>query len=231
MRIGADFGDRAPKSAFSDEGLMAFFPGERKTLNNVHGLMAYPSEPQPQLGAMGLPSVVPLVSLGSFLKEFSAAVSRNQRLTERDRLAFALFNSSFFQPTADSRFLLLMMAVEALIDPAPKTPEAQQYVADFQAKVENSSLNSSEKDSFLGSLEWLRQESISMAGQRLASERLSDKTYLDKTPPKFFSYVYSIRSNLVHGTMPFPTFREVSFIAANLEVFVSDLLTATFAQR
>ena len=27
IRIGADFGDRAPKSAFSDEGLKLFFPG------------------------------------------------------------------------------------------------------------------------------------------------------------------------------------------------------------
>jgi hypothetical protein len=39
VRIGVDFGDRAPKSAFTDLGLKGFFPGARKSLNNVHGLM------------------------------------------------------------------------------------------------------------------------------------------------------------------------------------------------
>lgn len=43
-RIGADFGDRAPKSFFTEHGLKALFPsGERLTRNNVHGLMVYPS--------------------------------------------------------------------------------------------------------------------------------------------------------------------------------------------
>jgi hypothetical protein len=49
--------------------------------------------------------------------------------------------------------------------------------------------------------------------------------YGDRTAPDFFSYCYQMRSNLVHGNLPVPTFEEVGGVAATLEVFVSDLLT------
>ena len=39
------------------------------------------------------------------------------------------------------------------------------------------------------------------------------------------SHVYQLRSNLVHGNLPYPTFETVGAVAGALEVFVSDLLT------
>jgi hypothetical protein len=228
-RIGADFGDRAPKSSFTEHGLRAFFPGERRSLNNVHGLMAYPSEPKPQFVAFGPHSFLRGVTVESFTDEFGAAVSRNQRLTDRERLAFSLFNSSFFQPAADARFLLLTMAIEALIEPVQKSQDCVQKIDGFIKQIEESSLEPGEKNSLIGSLRWLRDESITRAGKRLAREKLGDKSYEGKSAPDFFSAIYSLRSSLVHGREPFPTFAEINAIAATLEVFVSDLLTAPVA--
>jgi hypothetical protein len=81
------------------------------------------------------------------------------------------------------------------------------------------------KNSLIGSLRWLRDESISHAGKRLATETLGDKTYDGKKAAKSFSHGYSLRSNLVHGNMLYPTFDEISGVVATLETFVSDLLT------
>jgi hypothetical protein len=39
-----------------------------------------------------------------------------------------------------------------------------------------------------------------------------------------FEVPYNLRSRLVHGTDPFPSFEDVSSIVADVEVFVSDLL-------
>lgn len=143
-------------------------------------------------------------------------------------LALALFNASFFQRSADSRFVLLVMAVEALIDPAPRSAEARAYVDGLITQTRSSSLSEAEKQSIIGALRCLRNESINSAGRRLASARLPSKFYQDKLPPDFFSHCYQLRSNLVHGNLPFPTFEEVGAAAATLEVFVSDLLTVPF---
>jgi hypothetical protein len=50
-------------------------------------------------------------------------------------------------------------------------------------------------------------------------------TYSGMAPVKFFDHCYQLRSRLVHGQQPFPTSDEVSEVVAQLEVFVSDLLT------
>jgi hypothetical protein len=41
VRIGADFGDRAPQSSFTLAGLERFGAPDRRTLNDVHGLMVF----------------------------------------------------------------------------------------------------------------------------------------------------------------------------------------------
>jgi len=227
MRIGADFGDRGPKGQFTSYGLQSLEGNiKQRVLNNAHGLMVYSADPKPVFVAWEGWNPLRGVSLESFESEFSATIALNRRLTDRERLAFSLFNASFFQPAADSRFLLLTMAVEALIEPVPKSTEAVRHVDGFIKEIKHSTLQQNEKQSLIGSLKWLRDESINKAGQRLAAERLGNKIYGGKTAPAFFSEVYSTRSNLVHGKVTFPTFQQVNAMAATLEVFVSDLLTA-----
>jgi hypothetical protein len=227
IRIGVDFGGRAPKGFFMPHGLqMLEQQMQRRVLNNEHGLMVYSSEPAPVFAATGPADLILSSSPESFEREFSATITRNRALTERERLAFSLFHASFFQPTADGRFLLLVMAIEALIDPKRKSPEAVRHVDGFITQIKNSSLDLNERCSLIGSLKWLRDESINKAGQRLVAERLGDKIYGGKTAPKFFSKVYATRSKLVHGQVPIPTFEQVNALAAPLEVFVSELLTA-----
>jgi hypothetical protein len=57
------------------------------------------------------------------------------------------------------------------------------------------------------------------------SNRLGDRCYGDKVASEFFMHCYQLRSNLVHGNLPYPSFEEVGNTCGTLEVFMSDLLT------
>jgi hypothetical protein len=160
-----------------------------------------------------------------FERIFAYAVANLLELSFRDRLSLELFNASFFQKSADSRFLMLVMAIEALLEQSPRSPEATRHVESMIAATKDSeSLKPEEKESLIGGMRWLRYESINRAGRRLAKENLGERTYMDKSAPSFFSYCYTLRSRLVHGEHPLPSQQDIASVVAQLEVFVSDLL-------
>ena len=225
VRVGADFGHRAAKGMFTSHGLTWVEEqiGQR-VLKNIHGLMVFQSEPRPRFASTKF-QITRGASPEVFMSAFTQAIAFQPQISERDLLAYTLFNASFFQPTADSRFLLLVMSIEALIEPALRSLTAQSHVESLIAQTKSSLLPVEERDSILGSLRWLLRESINQAGKRLTTERLPGRVYVDKTASEFFSHCYQMRSNLVHGNLPVPTFEEVGGVAATLEVFVSDLLT------
>lgn len=225
LRIGADFGSRAPKSVVTEAGLaMLEAQTGHRYLNDVHGLLLYESEPPPRFASSRL-DVVRGVPKDRFERVFSYAVEHPRELSDHERLSLDLFNASYFQNSADSRFLMLMMAVEALLIPALRSPAATAHVDALKRMTrESDKLSTQEKGSLLGSLTWLLRESINQTGRRLAEERLGSRTYTDMKPPAFFSYCYDLRSRLVHGNPPFPTQQEIGSAVGQLEVFVSDLL-------
>lgn len=225
VRVGADFGHRAAKGAFTEHGLK--WVEERigqRALNNVHGLMTFQSKPAPRFVSSSA-DMTRGVNSDSFMAIFRESIQKAPVLSDGETVAFTLFNASFFQPTSDSRFLMLVMALEALIEPLERSSEARSLVDAFveQAKA---ALPPNERDSLIGSLNTLKNESISRAGRRLVKERLDGRQYGGKDAASFFTYCYKLRSNLVHGNLPIPTFEEIGAAAAPLEVFVSDLLTA-----
>jgi hypothetical protein len=225
VRVGADFGSRAAKGAFTGEGLKLLEQQHgKRILNDVHGLMVYEAEPRPGF-AQTKANMLRGVNQESFLQAFNGAVVMHPKLTEREQLAFSLFNASFFQPTADSRFLLLVMSIEVLIEPAPRSIESQSHVKSLIAATKAASIPSEERESMLGTIRWLAKESINKAGRRLVTSRLGTRQYEGRSAADFFTHVYNMRSNLVHGNMPYPTFDMVGAVAAPLEVFVSELLT------
>ena len=149
-------------------------------------------------------------------------------VSEREQTAFGLYSGSMFVASlADARFLMLMMAMETLIEQEPRSDAAVAHVDRLIEQTRESGLPSPEITSLRSSLEYLRRESISAAGRRLAQERLAGRTYGDpvkESPSKFFTGCYELRSRLVHGYHPRPTFNEVNGHVAGLELMVSDLL-------
>jgi hypothetical protein len=196
-----------------------------RVLNDVHGLMVYESEPPPRFAAISADALRG-VPQDHFEKIFSHALVRPRVINERERLSLELFNASFFQKSADSRFLVLVMAVEALLEPSLRSSAALLHVESLIAATNRpESLSPEEKQSLLGALSWLRYESINQTGRRLAEKYLGGQVYMNMKPPSFFSYCYNLRSRLVHSEHPLPPQQEIGAAVAQLEMFVSDILS------
>jgi hypothetical protein len=147
-------------------------------------------------------------------------------LTQEQRAAYALYAGSFSQPSNDARFALLMLAVESLIVLEPRPAEVVSHVDELIRLTGSSNLPQPEIDSLLGSLRWLRRESISRAGRRLAKLVPRRFTNASESASEFFAKCYDLRSNLFHGNHPLPSREEIDARASELEVFVGDLLSA-----
>ena len=119
---------------------------------------------------------------------------------------------------------MLVMAIETLLDPKPRPESSRAHVEHLNALTQAADVPNSERASLLGSLQWLRLQSIRQAGKAVAAT-LGDRTYMDMTPSKFFDHCYELRSRLVHGKPPLPERQEVDVSAAHLERFVAQLLS------
>lgn len=163
-----------------------------------------------------------------FLETFTHIANCSFELTSKERLSLEFFHASFFQQSIDARFLLLVTAIEALIETRQRSDEAVKHVDHLiQLTHESNSLDRKEKDSLVGSLRWLRQQSINQAGRELASTKLGGRTYMNLSASDFFRRCYDIRSRLVHGSTPPPSvLSEIGEFETPLKRFVSDLLCA-----
>ncbi len=182
--IGADFGDRAAFALAMRPALdRATADAGAPVMNDVHGLMTFPTSPSPIMMRVGPVTVTVSPSRERFVEtEWNLAESR-VILPEASTVAYDLFSASFSAAIPDARFMLLMMALETLLTPPARSDEAQALVRSLIASTEASGLPEGEIKSIVGSLQWLLRESISRTGRALA-KRLGDERYQDETPSK-----------------------------------------------
>jgi hypothetical protein len=221
--VGADFGERAPGSAFTEYGLRTLETQlGRRALNDVHGIMTFECEPRPTFVSQALEMTVGK-NPESLRRAIDHAASIGLRLTPQQRVAFDLYSASFFLPVADARFLMLMMAVETLITLEPRSEKEQRHIATLITATRAAALEKSTIHSMISTLGWLKYESISQGGRRLAAS-LGERLYGGDRPVAFFTNCYELRSALVHGKYPRPSRDEVDGRAATLEHFVGHLI-------
>ena len=228
LRLGADFGSRAAKSGVTEAGLSLISKNTgRPVLNDVHGMVVYDRTAMPQVAFISMQGdMIRGVAVEQFLTVFETVLSRPREIDDRERVALELFNASFFQTSEDSRFLLLMSGLEALIVQRPRSEAVCIFLRTLSETIEAAhGIDAMERDALKQGVGQFRRESIGQAGRRLVSEALDGRTYKEMTPSDFFDRCYRLRSRLVHGDLPFPTREELSGVVAQLEVMLSDLLS------
>lgn len=223
--LGADFGGRAPQGVLTEHGkawLQAEF-GVNEVVNDVHGLQAY-CEPRPKFARFEA-RVLKEFDVSRILTAVAGVVERGAVMSERNQLAYDLFSaSSVVADSSDARFVMLMMAVESMLELEARPAPVRMHVETLIAQTEASGLSQRDISSIVGSLRWLFDESIGQAGRRLA-ELLGERRYGDQRASDFFKSAYDLRSRLVHGTYPPPDRHEVERHIGPLELFVRDLLS------
>lgn len=227
-RIGADFGDRTSPQYASAEWLEQCrreFKVERVLLDQP-GLMVFDQDPWPLFIRFNADAFVghptPRV-----VKAIEAAEHLDLTLSEQERSAFDLYSASMFVSTnRDARFLMLMMALETIIEQRPKSAPSVAHVEALIALTCDAELPRDEAKSLIGSLQHMRHESISAAGRRVV-EQLGERAYgvPPVSPKQFFTRCYKLRSDLVHGAHPRPSHTAVDMQTSGLETMVGDLLS------
>lgn len=189
------------------------------------GLKVYETEPPPRFAQFKVSPKV-LTPVNKLQNTFKKAADKYRELSQKELLSIQLFNSSFFEEIPESRFLLLVMAVEVLITCNVRSEEVDSHIDILiELTIENTKIDKNDKDSIIGSLTWLKKQSIGQAGRELAKKRLGINKYHDMYADKFFTEIYRVRSNLVHGNTIQPSSEDIGKLSIELEKFISDLLT------
>ncbi|HUT03227.1 MAG TPA: hypothetical protein VM163_04985 [bacterium] len=229
-RMGIDLGGRPPRAFITSAGLQW---QERQigapVRAAVHGIDVYEHIDGLVFVALNFEASVGKAAR-AFVEQVAGAIKTPLAMSPKQELAGEILSASYFEPSDRSRFITRMTAVEALLDPQPRPPAAQDLVARLVEIVNKSGLDDATRAAMSGSLQWLKQESIGQAGRALATRLLPGRIYLELAPGRFFTFCYGLRSSILHsGTVPAEVTDFPSVCAAAHE-FVCDLLIASFAE-
>ena len=193
--------------------------------NNVHGLTVHPEAPIPQFLEI---SGYGITSSGLVKPLFNDVFEKNYRLdwqlNDRESLACALYSAAQTEVSVKAKFLLLVSVVESLIESEKRDKQTLEHVEYLIELTKQSELAQPAKASLLGSLKWLRNESINRMGKLLVKQHLGEKEYEGKRAPQFFRDCYSIRSNLLHTGKSSVEENMLPTVVSNLNSLVQDLL-------
>jgi len=222
VRMGVSLGERATGLTLISHNLekpvMSDF--NKPIIIEKPGITVFPS-----IQARGYRGI-PLDDFKSAYKAaLEAAIKKNRKISDQERMAILMFNGSFFQESPYIRFILLMIGMEALIEQQPLPDNIQAIIERFMKEIDNETgLKDDERESLRSRIGALKKESIRQAGLRMIREKLNQKEYGGMSPDDFFNYCYQLRNKIVHAK-ELPERGVVGSAASTLEIMLSDLLS------
>jgi hypothetical protein len=225
--LPANFGSRARRHGLNQGALDALRVARHGAVyRDVPGLLVVSEEPKAMFVRTLGASVLVGRNAELTIKAIQQAYNAKMLVDTRVLLAFDMYAAAETMPPddPDARFLMLMIAVEALIkrEGIPKHQESaiDQLLVSLET-IEN--LDPDDVCSLRSRLNQLRLESIGSAGRRLARS-LGEQTYLGLSPEGFFRKCYTVRSELVHGNPKRPDPDTIRHLIGPLIQFVGDLI-------
>ncbi|WP_347924400.1 hypothetical protein [Pontimicrobium sp. SW4] len=159
-------------------------------------------------------------SINTKIKEYSLVDEKLLRAIE-------LYNSiSYLSRVNNSaRFILLMSAIECIIIQKEIDERAIHILDNAEKEIKNLSLNKTEKDSILNSIEFAKKKSINKSGKATVQELFLNSSieYNGFNPVVFFSKAYDLRSRLVHDGITKTKFLNIE--NSQLQQFTIDCLS------
>lgn len=221
-KSGINFGKEYPTWFFNTK----FFEENNeniRVLNDHDGILIYDDEKETHFisnesEVKFSSSIKPMVD--TILKYTNENIEQPFRIN----LAIELYNSYYFQKSFMIKFLILVMTVESLSKQKEREGESLALVCSFIEQLKESQISNNEKRSLRGSLQSLREESISKSCNDIIELYLSDKTYCEMEAVKFFKYCYSVRGSIVHKGIPMKLKYRLDKLTNELHNLVYDLL-------
>jgi hypothetical protein len=239
QRVGIDFGDREQRSGVTSKGLEILQNNYGCPVrNDIHGIDVYEHvEKQMFVKVEGKGTLSK--SLPKLIDTFRREYLNSRRLREKQVLACEIYTSSFFDGSPRSRFITLVTAIEALLDPPKRSAEVQALVTEFvDTTNQQSMIDEPTKASIIGSLDNVRCQSIGQAGRTLACRLLPDQYFVfpdqyseKKSSADFFKDCYDMRSRILHDGKISDASVDIVQLANNMESFVHHLLIAVLSSE
>jgi hypothetical protein len=225
QRLGIDFGGKQ-RSWFTDAGLARL---EEKlgcpVRNDIHGIDVYEHVEKLKFVSFNAEAKLgkdPKKLIDTFKREYI----NNRVFTEKQLLASEIYASSFFDVSARSRFITLVTAVEALLEPLKRSDEVEALVEEFKDKIQQSIVDENTRDSIIGGLERLKDQSIGQAGRELSRQLLPNELFDGQASADFFNRCYRLRSQILHDGTVKEKEVDIGKLANVMEAFVHKLLLA-----
>ncbi|MBA7659232.1 hypothetical protein ES703_67206 [subsurface metagenome] len=225
---GIDFGDRElkPQGFVTKFGLAALEKQFGYPLrNDLPGIDVYEHVENLKFVQFGAKATVgrnPPKLIDTFQSEYL----NNREFTKKQMLAGEIYASSFFDVSPLSRFITLVTAVEALLDPQKRSDEALALVEEFKAKTQQSTVDKLTRESIIGSLNRIKCESIRQAGRTMAECFIPSELFSGQSSSDFFARSYDLRSDLIHNGTVKDEKVKIRDLANVMETFVGHLLIA-----
>jgi hypothetical protein len=168
----------------------------------VGAAFVYPDDPAQTFWQMAVDVERKAVSVATFTQEVATGLRELPRASAmladpRVELATQLYTDSFFEKAPPARFLTLAMVLEVLREPSQQPPAVQELLTAWQGQVaalaEAGQLGEAAAASLRGSLERLREESITSAIGALVGR------YVGEEHIRLAKELYHYRSQLVHS--------------------------------
>jgi hypothetical protein len=226
QRLGIDFGDGKQRSVVTNEYLALLQKQHGHPFrNDTHGIDVYEHvEKLKFVSSNAKPTVGK--SPPNLIVTFQREYLNSRRLTEKQVLASEIYASSFFDVSARSRFVTLVTAVEALLEPLERSDGVQALVEELKAMTKQSKVDEPTRKSIIGSLERLRHQSIGQSGRTLAHCLVPDELFDGQSSADFFTRCYELRSQILHqGTIEDKSV-DMLHLANVMEDFVHKFLLA-----
>jgi hypothetical protein len=230
-RSGLDLGDGRPRGRLTDYGKVVMERQlGRPVRQGIHGLDVF--ETQEGLRFVSIRAEAAIGRSADFFKtQMTDRLESPLGLSEKQLLAAELYCAAYFDVSFRSRFISLITAVEALLQPARRGGEVQAFVDDCAARLDLLAVEPEIRQSLRSSMEWMRSDSVGHTGRLLSERLLPNGAYKGMTPARFFSYCYGLRSEIVHDGKPAAAAVDLVEVANTCQAFVGDLLLASFKER
>lgn len=226
QRLGVDFGDGKRRSGFTKAGLdMLQRQQGCPVRNDLHGIDVYEHVEALRFASFHAKRTVgksPPKLIPTFQREYLYS----RQLTEKQVLAGEIYSSSFFDVSPRSRFITLVTAVEALLEPLRRSDAVEDLVKELATKVRLSPIDELTRESIIGGLERLTHQSIKQAGCTLAASLMPDELFDGHSPADFFSRCYDLRSQILHRGAVERGSVDMWHLANVMEGFAAKLLLA-----
>ena len=226
QRLGVDFGDGKQRSSVTKTGLAMLqkqygYP----VRNDIQGIDVYEHVEKLRFAKV---HVEPKLSKhpSELIDTFQREYLHTRHLTEKQVLASEIYAGSFFDVSPRSRFITLVTAVEALLEPLKRSDKVEALVEELKATTQKSKIDEPTRESMIGSLERLRHQSIRQAGRTLADRLIPNEFFDGQSSADFFSRCYNLRSQVLHRGAIEDGLVDIWHLANVMESFVARLLLA-----